>query len=70
LDGFTPEGYLGCVLHVRVFRTFAKRLYICGWAVGQLSLLVKVLSFVCERDLVRVERGREEGLFDLSFLQL
>ena len=29
LDSFTPRGYLGCVLHVRVFWSFGQRLYMC-----------------------------------------
>ena len=28
LDGFTPEGYLGCMLNGRVFLPFARHLYI------------------------------------------
>jgi hypothetical protein len=28
-DAFTPKGYLGCVLHVRVFWSFGQRLYMC-----------------------------------------
>ena len=68
LDDFTPKGYLGCVLHVRTFWTFPNTYIYCGWAIGAAIPLVEVLSFVCERDFVRVkERERREALC-LSFL--
>ena len=35
LDSFTPEGYLGCMLNVRVFWSFAECLYRESWLVGE-----------------------------------
>ena len=46
LDGFTPRGYLGCVLHLRAFWSFAKCLYIyveglCGQPTSFASLILR-----------------------------
>jgi hypothetical protein len=44
LDGFTPKRYLDCVLHVRVFWSFSRCLYIYGGAVWTFYLFDR-LSF-------------------------
>ena len=52
MDGFTPKEYLSCVLHVRVFMSFAECLYIRGRDVGADDLFashLEVLSFILER---------------------
>ena len=52
LDGFTPKGYLGCVLHVKVLWSFAKSLYIeSGMVEGRYLFCfshLEVLTFGCE----------------------
>ena len=51
LDGFTPKRYLGCVLHVRVFWSFSRCLYIymeglCGQSTSLTVSHLEFLSFV------------------------
>jgi hypothetical protein len=56
------------MLRVRAFLIFARCLYVDG-LLRKLSLLMKVLSVICQRDLLGFKRKREEWLFDLFAIQ-
>ena len=71
LNGFTPRGYLECVLNVRVFWSFAKCLYICGGLCGKPTSWASLIwrsSHLIVRVRLGFGRVREIWLFYLSFL--